>query len=144
MFIALSFQNSNAQSHIQNAAMTHARMTQQMNHNFYIMHLNMTNNSARSIKKNTKSINKRLKHNDKTIVKYSKKQLRLNQKLQATQVSDTKKRQRLHKWIGIYQKAIDEMNTESSDLKTLLQKHEDTMVKKHPRSKHTTHKNPKE
>jgi len=130
VFVVLSFQYTEAQSHTQRAAITHARMTQQMNHNFHMMHLNMANNSAKSVKKNVKYINKRLKHNYKTVTKYNKKLLKLEQKLQATEVNDTKKQQRLKKWIGIYKNAIEAINTENTELKTLQQKQKKLLAKK--------------
>ncbi len=47
----------------------------------YKAYLPTTNNFARSLKKNARYIEKRLKQNEKTGVKYKKKRIQLEQKL---------------------------------------------------------------
>ena len=131
----LCFQSAKSQSHTQKAAMTHVRMMQQMNHNFHMMNLYAARQSNRKVKKNIKNVKKNIKFYNKANAKYKRKIIKLDNKLQNTDVFVIKKRKKLEKKIAIYKTTIESNKQDISELNKLLNELEKIKAQKEAEKK---------
>lgn len=122
MCIKLSGAQTYGQNYAQQAAMTHARMMQQMDQNFHMMTLSAMNRSITSTKKQLKDKNKFIKKDTKKIAA-------LQKKLGSASLSDAKKK-KLKRKIKKYESHILENQSRIVNLEEKLKQEEELKAKK--------------